>query len=397
MKSTGSLARIAVVFAKEVQDNLRDRRTLLTALLTPLTGPLTLALVLFLLNRSVAGESDKSLILPIVGGENAPQLVAFLGAQPGIKILSVNENPEEAVRLGHYDAVIRIPANFAKALRSAEPAPVEIVQNTSQQTTLGTVGRIRNLLNGYSRQIGSLRLLARGINPAIVQALAIETVDVASAQGKAGFILGLMPLYIVLAAFIGGLYVAIDTTTGERERGSLEPLVINPIQRWELLAGKLGTTFVFTSVVVLETLAGLALTINFLPVDDLGLKLSLSPATFVGLFLITLPIVLLAGSTLTLIASFTRSFKEAQSYLTPIFLIPTMPSLLVAFLPQQSSWWSALIPIYSQQLLMNQLLKGESLPLGSVLVASGVTVAVGMAVAFAAVRIFEGEEVVSGR
>jgi len=246
-------------------------------------------------------------------------------------------------------------------------------------------------------RVGSLRLLARGINPAIVQALAIENVDVASAQGKAGFILGLMPLYIVLAAFIGGFYVAIDTTTGERERGSLEPLVINPIQRWELLAGKLATTLVFTSVVVLETLTGLALTINFLPVDDLGLKLSLAPSTFVGLFLITLPIILLAGATLTLIASFTRSFKEAQSYLTPIFLIPTMPSLLVAFLPQQSTWWSALIPIYSQQLFMNQLLKGESLQFGSVLVASGVTLAVGIAVAFAAVRIFAGEEVVSGR
>ncbi len=390
----GAIERVLVVFIKEVIDNLRDRRTLLTALITPLTGPLILAFTIVLAGQFVASENDKSLRLPVKGVENAPQLVAFLESQPNVEVRSVPNLSEADVQTGLYDVALVIPRNYAADLRSGRPASIQLIADSSRQTATGTLIRTRGLISAYSRQIGSLRLLARGINPSILQALAVENVDVASSQGRVAAILGVMPIYLLLAAFVGGFYVAIDTTTGERERGSLEPLVINPVARRELIFGKLAATITFTVVVVTETLVALAVMFNFVPLDALGIKFSFEPFTFVNLFLLTLPIVLLASASLMIIASFTRSFKEAQSYLTPLFLIPTFPSLLVTFLPLKLEWWSALIPIYSQQLLMSQVIKGEPVNGSLAILSSVVTLAIGLLLVWIATRLFDAESVV---
>ncbi|BAC87992.1 ABC transporter permease [Gloeobacter violaceus] len=389
-----ALDRIGVVFCKEVIDNLRDRRTLLTALLTPLTGPLILAATVILAGQVISQEAEKPVTLPVAGTQNAPQLVAFLESQPGVEVRPLVAVDEAQVRSGQYDFALVIPPEFGREWRAGRPAAVRLIVDTGRRQTSGALARVRALLAAYSRQIASLRLLARGINPAIQQAVAVESVDVASSEGRAAFILGLMPFYLMFAAFIGGFYVAIDTTTGERERGSLEPLVINPVARWELIVGKLAATLLFALVVVAETLVGLAAVLAVVPLEQFGLRYSFNPSMFVGLFLLCLPVVLLAGAVLTILASYARSFKEAQNYLTPIILVPTFPSLLVALLPLKAEGWAAFVPIYSQLLLMSQIIKGEAVNGGFAAVSSLFTLVVGGVLVWLATRIFDRESVV---
>ncbi|UFP95600.1 ABC transporter permease [Gloeobacter morelensis] len=388
------LERIGVVFFKEVIDNLRDRRTLLTALLTPLTGPLILAATVILAGQVISQEAEKPVILPVAGTQNAPRLVAFLESQPAIAVRPLTAVDEAQVRSGRYDFALVIPPEFGREWRAGRPAEVRLIVDTGRQQTRAALARVRALLAAYSRQVASLRLLARGINPDIQQAVVVESVDVASSEGRAAFILGLMPFYLMFAAFIGGFYVAIDTTTGERERGSLEPLVINPVARGELILGKLAATLLFALVVVAETLVGLAVVLAVVPLEQFGLRYSFNLSMFAGLFLFCLPVVLLAGAVLTILASYARSFKEAQNYLTPLILVPTFPSLLVALLPLKAEGWAAFVPIYSQLLLMSQIIKGEAVNWGFAAASSLVTLVVGGALVWLATRIFDRESVV---
>ncbi|MBS1245715.1 MAG: Na+ transporter permease, partial [Chloroflexi bacterium] len=255
--------RVGTVFAKEVIDNLRDRRTLSAALLYPLLGPVLIALMFAVLGRTVFQQNDWPLSLAVAGAENAPGLIQFL-KQNDVEIRPAPVNPEAEVWAGNYDVILIIPASYGEDLCADRPATVQLVADRSRQSASVAVSRARGLLETYSRQIGSQRLLARGINPAVVEALAIGRIDVSTPQSQAAGLLNITPYFIIFSIFIGGMYLAIDTTSGERERGSLEPLLINPVARWELVLGKLGAALVFIVIAVVETLIGFAVVLNFL-------------------------------------------------------------------------------------------------------------------------------------
>jgi len=202
---------------------------------------------------------------------------------------------------------------------------------------------------------------------------------------------------MIFSVFIGGTGIAIDATAGERERGSLEPLLINPVARGELVLGKLGAVIVFTLASVLETLLGFAVMLNFVSLEQFGLRISLDPRVLAGIFLLTLPMMLLAASLQIIIATFTRSFKEAQNYLSFLPLIPALPGMFLAFLPIKAELWTMLIPTFGQQLLINQLMRGEPVSALNVAVSALVTLAVALVLIFVAAQLYEREQVVLGR
>jgi sodium transport system permease protein len=383
---------IATVFLKELKDSLRDRRTIFGALFYPLLGPVLMVVLISVIARVTSDQVEQDLELPVIGAEHAPNLVAYL-EQNRVNVVPGPADPEAEVQAGNLDVVVIIPAGFGEALAAGRPATVQVVLDDSRQSAGVNVGRTFNLLNGYSRQIGVLRLVARGVNPAILEALAIEEIDLATPQSQAALFINILPYFVIFSIFIGGSGVTIDATAGERERGTLEPLVINPVARWELVVGKLGVTLIFTLQAVLETLLGFALMINFLPLADLDIRLSLSLASLAGVFLISLPMMLLAGALQFIIAVFTRSFREAQNYLSLLPLIPALPGMFLAFVPFRPELWTMLIPTFGQQLLINQLMRGETISVLNAVVASVVTLVLGLALAFVAIRLFSREQV----
>ncbi len=394
---SGSYHRIGVIFAKEVVDNLRDRRSLMAALFYPLLGPALMMVLLFVVGRTLNEQSEEAIALPVIGAEHAPGLIDFLSAQ-GVEITAAPEDPEAAVKAGDLDVVLEIPENYGQDFTSARPAPVRLIMDGSRTTASVPIRRVHQLIEGYSRQMGALRLLARGVSPALVDALAIEEVDLATPQSQAASLLNLMPYFLIFSTFIGGMYLAIDATAGERERGSLEPLLINPVARWELVVGKLAATLVFTWVSVLETLVAFVILLRFVPFDEtIGLRLDLALGAFVVIFLITLPMTLLAVPLQFIIATYTRSFKEAQNYLSLLPLVPALPGMFLAFIPFKPTIWSVLIPTFGQQLLINQVMRGEVIVPMHVVVSAAVTMLVGAALVAVAVRLYASERVLFGR
>lgn len=388
--------RIGIVFRKELTDSLRDRRTVSGALFYPFLGPLLMFLLFSVIARTFSEQTDKVLVLPVMGADNAPHLIEFL-EQNRVQIEAAPADPESAVRLGDLDVVLIIPASYGDDFRAGRPATVQVIVDDSRQSANVNIRRAERLLQAYSGQIGALRLLARGVSPSAGQTLAIERNDVSTPQSQAAGFLNLMPYFMIFAVFTGGMGIAIDATVGERERGSLEPLLINPVARAELVLGKLGVTLVFSLFAVVETLIGFVVMLNFVPLDELGVRVDLDPVSIVGIFLIALPMMLLAGSLQMIIASFTRSYKEAQNYLGLLPLIPALPGMFLAYLPVRPDVWNMLIPTFGQQLLINQLMRGETLSALHVLISVGITVLVGVTLTLLAIRLYEGEQVVLGR
>lgn len=382
------LERIGIVLRKELTDNLRDRRTLVNALLTSLLGPLMLFMLLFIIGQTLGGSVERPLELPVAGAEHAPDLVAFM-QQNNVTLSEAPADPEAAVRAGDADVVLLIDPSYSERLASGLPAPVQLVIDSSRQSAGPSATRARALLERYAGQLAALRLQARGVSPSVVQPLALEEADMATPESRAAQLLNVLPYFLIFAVFVGGMGLTIDVTAGERERGSLEPLLVNPVRRGELVLGKLLAGLAPTMLSVLLSLAGFAAVINLFALgEQLGVRLSLGLPALSAIFLITLPIMLLAAALQMIIATASRSVKEAQSYLGFLPLIPALPGLFLAFLPLRPAMWQMLVPTFGQQVLINQLMRGEAVNPLFVAVSAAVTVAVGVALTLVAMRLF---------
>lgn len=392
-----SLDRIFAVFSKELKDNLRDRRSVFSALSSSLIGPVILLALIVIMGRTIFQDAQvREMSLRVSGAEYAPNLIRFL-EQNGVTVLPGPEDPETEVRNGNLDVVLIISPEYPEDFSAGRPATVRVVRDSSRQSAMVAVERTRNLVEGYSQQIGAMRLLARGVSPAVTQALAVEQVDVATPQSQAVIFLNMMPYFIVLVVFVGGMYVIIDATAGERERGSLEPLLINPVARWEFVVGKLAASLPFAIFAVFATLAAFAAAFNLFPLEDyVGIQLTLDLRALAAIFLISLPMVLLASALQMIIATFTRSFKEAQTYVAFLPLIPALPGIGLAFLPVRPTLVTMLIPTFGQQLIINQLMRGEPVSMVNVLVSAAATILAALVCIYIAVLLYQRERVLFG-
>jgi sodium transport system permease protein len=389
---TGRTSPAGVVFRKEFLDNLRDRRTLAAALLYPCIGP-AMILMLVLAIGKLTRDAQEPLALPVSGVDHAPSLLAFL-EQHDVEILEPPADPEAAVKAGEHDVVLIVPEDFAEAFRDSRPATVVVVQDDSNNASLQAIRRAEALLYAYSRQIGRLRLQLRGIDPGVVDALAVERVDVSTPQSQAARILSMAPYLIIISIFVGGMYLAIDSTAGERERGSLEPLLINPVSATQLVVGKASAVFVFTAIALLETLIGFAIVLNLVPLERyIGVPMTLSAASLLAIVALSIPLMVFAVAVQLVIASYTKSFKEAQNYISLMLLVPALPALFIAVFPVRDSLWISLLPTVGQQIVINQILRGSSADPVNIALGSMVTLLSALVLLGLVVRQYSTEDV----
>lgn len=386
--------RIQTIFQKEITDNLRDRRSLLSALLYPLLGPAILIAIFYAIGNLANEQSETPLNLPVIGAENAPNLVEFL-RQANVAIQPPPADAEALVREGELDVVLVIPNGFGAALTSGEPAPVRLILDESRQSASQSIDRVRTLLGAYNNQIGRMRLAARGVSPIVVDVLAIETVDLSTPQSQVANLLNLVPYFIIFSIFMGGMYLAIDTTAGEKERGSLEPLLTTPATHADLVLGKMGATLVFTAVAVVETVVGFILGVNLLPLEQMiGVKISLTPQLALGILALAAPMMLLASALQMIVATATKGTKEAQTYLGFLPMIPAMPGMFLAFFPVKPELWNMAIPTFGQQILINRLMRGEGIAPLHVALNTTVTILVSLLLVWVAIRLYGREKLV---
>jgi sodium transport system permease protein len=388
------MRELKAVVRKELRDALRDRRSLLSALLYPLLGPLLIVVMFSYIADTHTQE--RPLKLAVIGQDNAPTLIRYLEGQ-GVEIEDPPADPLAAVRDGELDVVLEIPADFGEEFRAARPAAVRLILDDSSNASQTSIKRTKRLLVGYGQQVGGLRLLARGVDPSLTNAIAIEEVDLATPQKEAANLLGMLPMFVLLAGFIGGMYVATDATAGERERGSLEPLLCNPVSRRALVVGKWLAATAFAAVSIVLTLVLTLVALTFVDLDALGIVVDLGPVEIAGVLAATIPIALFAAAAQLLIATFARSFKEAQTYLSLMMLVPMIPGVVMSIKPIHSALWMMPIPLLGQQVLLMDVLRGEPTSVLDFVLTGLSAVVLAVICLLINARLFEREKIIFGR
>ena len=386
---------IWTITQKETRDNFRDRRSIFNALLSVLLNPLLYIVLFGFLNRAFSDQATQTLRLPVVGAEHAPNLVAFLDQQ-NVDILPAPDDPEAALLAGDVDVVVIIDEAFAEAFTAGQPAPIRVMRDESNDGARVIVNRTESLLRQYSQRTASLRLLARGISPALVQPIVVEDVDISpQASGVDGTVLNLLPVIMFTAAFLGGFYMVVDMTAGEKERESLEPLLLNPVPRWTFVMGKYLTALAFTILgTALATSVFLVLLGTPVVQEFTNIQISVSAGAVATAVLIVSPVIFMAVALQMLISSYTRNVKEAQTYTQLLSLAGFMPALFLSILPIKAQFWMNFIPTIGQVFLVNKVMRGEALPTEDVLISMAVTFLVGIVALVASMHLYNREKIV---
>ncbi len=379
---------LTTVFRKEVRENLRDRRALFNSLLLgPLLFPVLFVGLMWFLDSAEQERAEKTLELPVVGAQFAPSLIRFL-EQQGAVIQPNPENPEDMVRNQEVPVVIRILPEFAENWEQGIPAPIEVISDISRQESNVPIRRVKRLLLGYGQQIGSLRLQLRGVAPQLASPIMLKDVDLSTPKSRAILAIIFLPYVLMITAFTGATHLAMDTTAGEKERKSLEPLLINPVPRWQIMTGKMLTTTVFAMASLTLTLVAFRIVLPLMPVGAFGMDLTLGLATLLKILVVISPVAILAAALLTLLAAFAKSYREAQSYMGLVILIPMIPSLIFMANPVKAESWMMNVPLFSQNMLIGEIIRDQSVPLAWYTMSITSTLVIGLALAIIAASIY---------
>ena len=359
--SISSINIFMTVLRKELRDFARDRRTFLMALLLgPLVYPLLMLGMGKLIEARMSTQLEKPLEIPIIGAQHAPNLVAWLATQD-IRAKPAPKDLIAAIRNQDEDVALVIAPNFGEEWRASRPAKVEIVADTTRTNADVPIERLRSALTVYSGQMGALRLVARGVNPLLTQSVAVTQRDVATPEAKQGRVMSIiLPLILVLFAFIGGANLTMDVTAGERERQSLEPLLATPVSRATLVSGKMGAAALIGIASVVLTLLSFKLSAA-LSTSAMASSLDVSFLAIARMMLVLVPLVLIGTAMLTFVAAGAKSMKEAQSHLVWMMFMPMLPGYaLMAYPLKDQDLWQYAVPFLAQNQMLVKASRGEN-------------------------------------
>jgi sodium transport system permease protein len=381
---------ILTVARKELLDLFRDRRTVMLGLLM---GPIFIpALVLgmgAMMEKRMRTQLESTLELPIAGAEHAPNLVAHLSSR-NIEPVDAPDDIDASVRDQLHEVVLVIPEAYPEQWRESRSAEVELVHDSSRRDSDIPVGRVSAALQEYARTVGALRVVTRGMSPEAIAAVRVAQRDVATPEAKRGMLLAFLPYLLILSAFLGGAYLVIDVTAGERERQSLEPLLATPAAREAIMSGKILAACAFGMLSLLLIL--LAFKISFMFAPGALARVDVSWPVMAQLLLVLLVMVLVGTTLLTLIAASVKSVKEAQSYMSVLMLLPIVPTLILLVNPLKNEPWQYAVPFLAQNQMIMQLVRGEAIGAQTWAIYLGAGFGLGLLLWLAAARLYHREK-----
>ena len=358
MKPTNMFASLWAVMRKELLDISRDRRTLALALLLgPVLYPTLMLGMGALAENRQKTQLDKVLEVPVVGAGHAPNLVEFLAGH-GITATDAPADLDAAIAEQRIDVALEIDADFAENWRAGRPATVSLVHDSTRRNAEIPVARLRSALDGYASQVGMLRLMARGIDPTVTRPVSVGSRDMATEAAKRGVLLStLLPYLLILTSFIGGAYLILDATAGERERQSLEPLLATPATRGSIVSGKIAAACALGLLSLLLTLLAFKLSAQLS--GGMAKMLDVSFPAIGKMLLILLPMAFIGTALLTFLAASAKSMKEAQSHMTWLMLLPMVPTFVLLVNPIKTQLWQFAVPFLAQNQLLLKVIRAE--------------------------------------
>ena len=369
-------AGAATVYGKEIVDALRDRRTLVVVLLSSvLLGPLVL-IALSGLVASFEARAEKREVF-VLGIEHAPSLRNFLERQSSV-VRDAPPDYEAQLRTAVLgDPVVVVPADFETALARGEVPVLELVSDSANKQAESGTGRVHRLLQAFGRERATVNLALRGVSADLLEPLEVQERDLASTQTRATQLTGMLPFFVMMAVLYGALSAALDTTAGERERGSLEPLLMNPTDPLALVLGKWG------AVATVAMLIAVLSCLSFIPAqwllrsDTLQALFQFGVREALMFLLVLLPFAAALSAVLMAVAIRCKSVKEAQANASLVVLLVSLLPLVNVFNLGGEAAWHLWVPALAQNTLMTRVLKGEELSAALWLLPLCVSVALG--------------------
>jgi sodium transport system permease protein len=356
-------AKWPIVFFKEFRETMRDRRSLMLLVLFTLMYPVMLGVILNQQIKRVTKPEREGIELAVIGAAQAPNLMAQL-KQKNVTVQPLGAMSEEAIgellRARKVVALLRITDKFAENYQAMRPARVELWFDSASDN--GARQRdIEEVLQAYSSSLTSARLLAHGVSPATVAPIQLQRYDTGSNAARSAGLIGSILGFLFFPAFICGLSAAVDSTAGERERRSLEVLMSQPARAWELVVGKwLAAGSLAVIGITLELFLVHAI-LSWLPLEEIGMSWRVTTADLLLVCLVSVPLSLFAAAVQIAVAMNARSFKEAQSVLSFVLLVPMIPGIAVSMLDLKTTLWMYAVPMLSNQTLLREIAKGEAL------------------------------------
>jgi sodium transport system permease protein len=381
--------RFLIVFLKEFRETLRDKRSLGLLALFTLIYPLMLG---FILNQQIERATRperEGIALSVIGADKAPTLMARL-KQKNVTVTALpptsDEGIERLLRSRKTVALLRLSDNFTADYAAMRPAKIELWYNSASDTDARRRD-IDDILQNYSANIAGARLLAHGVSPTTMTPIRLQRYDTGSNAARSAGLIGSILGLLFFPAFICCLSAAVDSTAGERERRSLEVLMSQPAHAWELIVGKWLAAGSLSVIGMTVALALAHAILSWLPLEEIGMSWRVTSMDLALVCLVSVPLSLFAAALQIAIAMNAKSFKEAQSMLSFITLVPMIPGVAVSMLELKTATWMYVVPMLSNQTLLKEIAKGESMSaLPFVLTFASSAIAALAAVLFAAWR-----------
>ncbi|MCL1051909.1 ABC transporter permease [Shewanella abyssi] len=375
---------------KELIDAARDKRSVMAGLYYAVGAPLLMCGMFFMLIGQLTSPED--LNININNPQGAPDLVKYLSSK-GITH-GKNEDQVEGEKVDTKDILLIISDDYASNMAKGISAEVTLVADASNEKLQKSIRRLEKRLQQYSAEMGSLRLIARGIDPRVMQPIKLNVEDQATPDSKAGMILGIATMTMIYAVFISGMNLAIDTSAGERERNSLALLLSHPVSTSQIVISKIVAVTLFGMIGLLLTLIVSKFAYSFVPWQELGFSVSVN-SRFIGMMmLIGLPVAIMAACLQLFVSFLAKSFKEAQSYLTIVLMLPMMLAMAASYdiAPETLQW----LPVSGQLQALIEFIKGRELPGMQLAISSLITLAISAALAFGMQKSLKSEKIVFG-
>ena len=376
--------KIIAMVRKELIDAARDKRSVMAGLYYAIGTPLIMCGLFMVLIGQLT--SPDHLKISITNPDKAPDLVRFL-SNKGITQGEAGAKDLKAIEL-------IISPDYAKQMNQGKGAEITIVADNSEEKLQNSIRRLEKQLQAYSAEMGSLRLIARGIDPRVVQPLKVNVHDQATTDSKGGMILGIAIFTMIYSVFISGMNLAIDTSAGERERNSLALLLSHPLTTRQLVLSKIIAVGLFALLGLVLILLVSKVAYTFVPWQELGFSVSITSEFMALMLLVGIPVALMAACLQLFVSFMAKTFKEAQSYLTMVLFVPLALSMAASYniAPDVLQW----LPVSGQQQALMDFIKGKEMNMLQLLVSTLGTLAIAVILAFGMEKSLKSEKVIFG-
>jgi sodium transport system permease protein len=399
-----SAQNIGFVFHKELTEWLRDRRTIISTVVIPLLLFPILTIGFGTMATVLIGKAKEEIPKVIVlGGEDSPKILEDVRKLDKIEIAPAQTNWKDAIINKEVRAAVEIPPAFEADLAQQKSDVLKIYIYEGEMKSSFAADRIEEYFRGLSDKVVTQRLAAKNLPPSILRPFEVKRDNVAPPEKVSGAVLGgLVGYMVILLCLTGGMYPAMDLTAGEKERGTMETILSSPISRYHLVLGKF--FLVLTAALATAALSVLSMGLSFSALklfnpalasgrgEAAALMLRIGPATVLAIFVMALPIAVLFSAALMTISLFAKSYKEAQSYVSPLMILVIVPAVAALLPGVELTSKLALIPILNVSLLCKELVTGTYHWNYIVTIFLSTCVYAGVAL-FLAVKMFQREDV----